>query len=245
LLQLFFLQQDGLPFANALPEEQIEHVFLEEDAMFGEAEGTVYTPHLTLWAFLSQVLHREEHRACLAAVSRVIVLLVSLGWEACAKNSGAYCKARAKLAEPALHRLVMDVARHCEEQVPEGWLWRGRHVTLCDGCTFSMPDTEENQAEYPQPDSQAPGLGFPMMRVVVLFSLTTAMLQDLAMGPCSGKETGETALLRELLEGFPEGQVLLTGPSSKCRRASSFAWWRSRSTNRASAPTAFSWSPPC
>ncbi len=210
LLQLSFLQQDGLPFANALPEEQIELAFREEDAMFAEDEGTIYTPPLTLWAFLSQVLHREEQRSCLAAVSRVIVLLVSLGWEACAKNSGAYCKARAKLPEPVLHRLVTDVARNCEDQVPEKWLWRGRHVTLCDGCTFSMPDTDANQAEYPQPDSQPPGLGFPMMRVVALFSLATAMLLDLAVGPYSGKETGEMALLRQLLEQFPEGQVLLT-----------------------------------
>jgi putative transposase len=210
LLQLSFLQQDGLPFANALPEEQIERAFQEGDAMFAEDEDTIYTPHLTLWAFLSQVLHREEQRSCLAAVSRVIVLLVSLGWEACAKNSGAYCKARAKLPEPVLHRLVTDVARNCEDHVPETWLWRGRHVTLCDGCTFSMPDTDENQAEYRQPDSQAPGLGFPLMRVVVLFSLATAMLLDLAMGPYSGKETGEMALLRQLLEQVPEGHVLLT-----------------------------------
>lgn len=210
LLQLSFLQQDGLAFADALPEEQIEREFLEAGAMFAEEEGTIYTPQLTLWAFLSQVLHREEQRSCLAAVSRVIVLLVSLGCEACAKASGAYCKARAKLPETVLHRLVTSVARNCEEQVPAEWLWHGRRVTLGDGCTFSMPDSDANQGEYPQPDSQAAGLGFPMIRAVVLFSLATAMLRDLAMGPYAGKETGETALLRQLLEQLAEGEILLT-----------------------------------
>ena len=72
-----------------------------------------------------------------------------------------------------------------------------------------MPDTEANQAEYPQPTSQAAGLGFPLARFVVLLSLATAMVSDLAIGPYSGKETGESALLRELLERLNPGDILL------------------------------------
>ncbi len=79
--------------------------------------------------------------------------------------------------------------------MPKKWLWHGRHVKLVDGSTCSMPDTEANQAEYPQPTSQAAGLGFPLARFVVLLSLATAMVSDLAIGPYSGKETGESALL--------------------------------------------------
>jgi hypothetical protein len=65
LLQLSFLQKDGLPFAKVLPEEQIERVFAEEDAMFTNGDDDVYTPPRTLLAFLSQVLHLGEQRACL------------------------------------------------------------------------------------------------------------------------------------------------------------------------------------
>ena len=93
--------------------------------------------------------------------------------------------------------------------MPKKWLWHGRHVKLVDGSTCSMPDTEANQAEYPQPTSQAAGLGFPLARFVVLLSLATAMVSDLAIGPYSGKETGESALLRELLERLNPGDILL------------------------------------
>ena len=124
------MQLDGLPFADVLPEEQIERTFLEEEATFAEEEECVYTPAVTLWAFLSQVLHKQEQRSCLAAVSRVIVLLVGLSWNACAKNSGAYCKARAKLPEKVLRRLASNLANGCEREVPRRWLWHGRHAGL-------------------------------------------------------------------------------------------------------------------
>ena len=85
----------------------------------------------------------------------------------------------------------------------------GRDHRLVDGTTVSMPDTSENQEAYPQSASQQKGLGFPIARVVVLLSLASGMVTDLAMGPCTGKETGETALLRELLDRVEPGDILL------------------------------------
>ena len=204
-----FLQHRGLPFAQALPEETIQQAFDDDGVSFGQGEDDVYTPALTLWAFLSQVLFKEEQRSCLAAVARVIVVLVALGKRPCSDDSGAYCRARAKLPVPILRRLATQVADGCEQQVPHEWLWKGRHVHLVDGSTISMPDTPANQAEYPQPTTQKPGLGFPIARLVVLLSLATAMVKDLAIGPYAGKETGETALLRELLERFKSGDIML------------------------------------
>src|SRR5205823_4836832 len=99
-----------------------------------------------------------------------LVLLVSLGRPACAKNSGAYCKARAKIPTPVIRRLAPAVSARAEERLPESWLWRGRHVKLVDGFTVSMPDTPANQAAYPQPSTQKPGVGFPLARCVVLLS---------------------------------------------------------------------------
>ena len=204
-----FMQTTGLAFSKVLSEEQIERAFEQEGVSFAQDEDAVFTPALTLWAFLSQVLFKDEQRSCLAAVSRVIVLLVSLGRTACAKNSGPYCRARAKLSHPVIERLTLDVARGCECEVPDAWLWYHRHVKLVDGTTVSMPDTSANQEAFPQPSSQEPGLGFPMARMVVLMSLATAMLCGMAMGPCAGKETGETALLRKLIEQLDPGDILL------------------------------------
>lgn len=204
-----FLQKAGLLFADVLPEGQIQQVFDEEGVSFAEGEDDVYTPSVTLWAFLSQVLFKEEHRSCVAAVARVVVLFVTLGHKTCSSNTGAYCRARAKLPEKVIERLTLEVASGHECKLPEDWLWHGRHVQLVDGTTVEMPDTPENQAQYPQNPSQEEGLGFPIARMVVLLSLATAMLSGMAMGPYAGKETGEMALLRQLLDQLGEGDILL------------------------------------
>ena len=110
-------------------------------------------------------------------------------------NNGPYCRARARLSLSVIKRLTMNVAHGSEREIPDKWLWHGRHVKLVDGTTVSMPDTPANQEAYPQPSSQEPGLGFPMAHTVVLISLATAMVCGMAMGRYAGKQTGETALL--------------------------------------------------
>ena len=204
-----FLQRPGLAFADALPEERIQAAFDAEGVDFAQEADEIYTPPLTLWAFLSQALFKDEQRSCVAAVARVVVLLVSLGREPPSGDTGAYCRARAKLPESVIRRLSCELADGCEQAVPKKWLWHGRHVKLVDGSTCSMPDTPENQAEYPQHTAQEPGLGFPLMRFVVLLSLAAGMVCDMANGPYSGKETGELALLRELLGRLDANDVVL------------------------------------
>ena len=204
-----FMQSEGLAFAGVLSEERIQQAFDEEEAGFGQNEDAIYTPPLTLWAFLSQVLFKEEQRSCAAAVARVVVLLVALGKEPPSGDTGAYCRARGKLPEKVLRRLACEAADGCEQAVPNRWLWHGRHVKLVDGTTVSMPDTEANQEAYPQQAAQEEGLGFPVARMVVMLSLATAMLSDMAIGPYRGKETGEPALFRELLDRLAKGDVVL------------------------------------
>lgn len=204
-----FQQRDGLPFAEVLSESQIESAFAEEGGLFAQAEEDVYTPAITLWGFLSQALFKEEHRSCLAAVSRIVVLLVALGRPRPSDNTGGYCRARAKLPERAIHRLVLETAGRLERQVPADWLWHGRHVKLADGTTATAADTPDNQDVWPQQPQQADGLGFPILRIVVLLSLATAMVCGMALGPYAGKETSELALFRELLGQLAEGDILL------------------------------------
>lgn len=202
-----FAQAPGLPFAEVLTAEHIERVATEEGVHFGAAPGNIYTVAVTLWAFLAQVLSKEK--ACVAAVARVMVLRIALGLEPCAEETGAYCKARAKLPERFLERLTLDVGQQVERAAPADWCWKGKHVYLADGSTVTMPDTPENQQAYPQPRSQRPGLGFPIARVVVLLALATAVLAGAAIGPYVGKQQGEPALLRTLLARLHPGDVLL------------------------------------
>jgi len=206
-----FLQVSGLAFASVLAEEDIQQACDEEGVDFGQpsdGQKVVYTPAVTLWAFLSQVLFKGEQRSCLAATARVVVFMAALEIRI-SDNSGAYCRARAKLPETFLERLTLDVARGCEQRISKKWLWHDRHVYLADGTTVSMPDTDENQEAYPQHSAQKQGVGFPIARMVVLLSLATAMVSGMALGPYQGKETGEPALLRELLDQLSAGDILL------------------------------------
>jgi len=207
-----FLQHADLPFAEALPEEAITQAFhlagVPTKPSAPQDEKIVYTPAVTLWAFLSQVLFKDELRSCLAATARVVVLMIALGRN-CSDNSGAYCRARGRLPLMVIQILTLQTADNCETLVPKDWLWKGRHVHLVDGTTASMPDTPENQGAFPQPPTQEPGLGFPIIRMVVALSLATAMVTAMNLGRYEGKETGETALLRHMLDRFKPGDILL------------------------------------
>jgi len=209
LVRQAFLQADGLPFADVLDEEEIREAFEAEDIHFAHGKDGIYTPSLTLWAFLSQALHRDKARACLATVARVIVLCVALGRKPPSPDTGAYCRARAKLPEAVLQRLVYAAGDRLESRVPTDWLWKGRHVKLADGTTLTAPDTPANQAAWPQSRSQQPGLGYPILRMVVLFSLASAAVLGVATGPWRGKRTGEPALLRSLFDRLRPGDVFL------------------------------------
>ena len=97
----------------------------------------------------------------------------------------------------------------CSSDLPGAWKWNGRDVFIADGSHVSMPDTQQNQAAYPQVYNQKPGLGFPLARVAVLLSLATGACHDLAVAPYAGKGTGETTLLRHLYDSLRPGDVVV------------------------------------
>jgi hypothetical protein len=202
-----FLDTPGLPFASVLEAESIQRVFHEEEALFGQDD--IFSTQIVLWAFLAQTLRDGKGIACAAAVADIATYLLQTSQRPPSGDTGDYCRARAKLKLTALQRLVRESAHQLEEQAPRGWLWKGLHVKLVDGFTFTMPDTPENQAQFPQIGAQRPGVGLPIARVCAVLSLATACICDLAIGPYEGKETGETALLRSLLETFEENEVVV------------------------------------
>jgi hypothetical protein len=200
-----FLTQPGLPFASILSAERIERVFTRHGNLFGVCG--IYSTAIVVWSFLSQVLRDGKEASCQAAVARVVSYCQLGGQQPPTADTGDYCKARAKLSEAALHELARQVAAELEEAADQGWLFQGKHAKLIDGFTFTMPDTQKNQAEYPQAKTQATGVGLPIARVVTILSLATACVVDAAIGPYSGKETGESALLRSLLSSLAEGDI--------------------------------------
>jgi hypothetical protein len=200
-----FAQADGLAFADVLPFERIERALQEEEATWREE---VFTPPLTLWAFLGQVINPDG--SCRKAVARMMAHLVSRGESPCRPETDPYCKARQRLPESLFTRLMRDTGRALHQLVPDDWLWLGRRVKLADGTTVSMPDTPANQLAYPQPATQKRGVGFPIARLVVVFCLACGTVLEAALGRYQGKRTGENTLLRTLEAAFEPGDVLLS-----------------------------------
>jgi len=193
-----------LYFAALLPEDRILEAFGAARATW---QGWVYTPAITVWVFLSQCLGADH--SCRDAVARLLAWRVAEGLRPCSADTGAYCTARGNLPEDAVHQLVRDTGKQLEDQAEESWLWHGRRVRVVDGSTITMPDTPENQAAYPQQKNQKPGCGFPIARILVIFSLSVGTVLEAAIGKYEGKQTGENSLLRTLYDVLGEGDMIL------------------------------------
>jgi len=199
----------SLPFGDIVSADQVRELFADNEALFGDGENDVWNTGLVLWSFIGQVLQDGKQRSCNAAVTHATRYRLEHGLEPPGADSGDYCRARQKLNVAVVKQLACQIAEHLSHASPDCWLWLGKRVKLVDGFTFTMPDTPDNQRVFPQSVSQAPGLGFPIARACVVLSLAHACIEAIAVGPYAGKDTGETALLRQVLDGFKPGEVLL------------------------------------
>jgi putative transposase len=191
-------------FAALLTEDRITKAFGKARAVW---QGWIYTPAVTIWVFLAQCLSADH--SCREAVARLVAWRVARGMEPCSANTGAYCTARGNLPEKVVRELMRETGRQIEDESPHDWLWHGRKVRVVDGSTITMPDTPENQADYPQQRSQKPGCGFPLARILVIFSLSVGTVLEAAIGKYQGKQTGENSLLRGLCGALSAGDILL------------------------------------
>src|SRR5436190_14132763 len=199
-----FLQDGDLPFTNVLTEQVIAQALT---ALTGWLDR-IFSPLVTLWAFLGQVLSADH--SCRAAVARLIAHRLSRGQRPCSAETGAYCQARQRLPESFFADVACSVGRRLDDQADRCWLWKGRRVYLFDGTTVTMPDTPKNQKAYPQVYNQKPGLGFPIARLGAVISLACGAVVSLGFCQYAGKGQGEVSLLRRLWDCLRPGDILLT-----------------------------------
>lgn len=200
-----FLQDGDLPFTDVLSEGLVVRTLMAVGVFW---KDRIYTPLVTLWVFLSQVLSADH--SCRAAVARLIAHLISRGEKPCSAQTGAYCQARERLPEKFFAEVACSVGRTLDAQAEPQWLWKGRPVYLFDGTTVTMPDTPENQKEYPQVYNQKPGLGFPIARIGAIISLACGAVLNLGFCRYAGRGQGEVSLLRKLWNVLRPRDVLLT-----------------------------------
>lgn len=165
----------------------------------------LYSLRRTFWAFLWQVLNPSA--PCREVVRQLQALLCLADGAAADEGTSAYCQARARLPLALLQRARQAAAQHAEKLLPDPVsLWHGWRPKLIDGSTLSLPDTARNQASYPQSASQKPGCGFPLLKIVGLFSLSSGALLGYAKG---NKHLAELPLLFRLRQLFKSGDLLL------------------------------------
>ena len=121
------------------------------EAALPEHRERLYPPTETLSMFVAQVLSADG--SCQQAVDAAMVKRLIAGLKPGDTDTGAYCKARARLPVAMISTLARECGDIVVNEAPGWWLWRGRRVVLVDGATVTLADTEENQAAYPQPSN--------------------------------------------------------------------------------------------
>lgn len=172
-----------------------------------EFRDQIYTPIKTIFTFIKQVLNPDK--SCKKAVGDTRVEMLVTKKKNISTNTGPYCKARKRIPENAVSELVKATGQMASEKSLLRWKPYGRELKVFDGSTAKMADTRENQSEYPQVKNQKKGIGFPIVRFVVVMSLTVGTILNYAVGTYSGKGTGESSLLRSIFECIKKDDIVL------------------------------------
>jgi Transposase DDE domain len=199
-----FARDDGLPFGHLLKREYVLNVLEAEGHAY---RNRVFCPLVTLWAWLSQCLSQDK--SLNEAVSRILAHRVSIGLPPCSASSAGYTRARIRFPGNAMTRMAKEIGRNVHDSADRSWKWRGREVFLADGTGFTMPDTPENQLAWPQSNRAPTGVGFPIIRAVVLISLATGAVINMAFARYKGKGTGEINLLQSMLGSLSPGNIVV------------------------------------
>src|SRR5881227_1645984 len=122
ILRRQFLQDGDLPFTDVLTEEAIAQALATLTGWLDR----IFSPLVTLWVFLGQVLSADH--SCRAAVARLLAHRLARGQRPCSAETGAYCQARRRLPETFLAEVACSVGRGPGARAERDWLWKGRRV---------------------------------------------------------------------------------------------------------------------
>lgn len=135
---------------------------------------------LVFWCFVWQVL---RPRTSCRAVVRQTQAFCETERRHFDTNTSAYCQARGRLPVTVLQQALADsanaAARLSVQGVP-GWQ---RPIKVVDGTGVQLPDTAANRKLYPYPSGQRPGCGFPVMKILGLYSLASGAILKTVDGP--------------------------------------------------------------
>jgi hypothetical protein len=164
----------------------------------------VFSLRLTFECFVWQML--KPKTPCREVVRQVQALLRLQGCPPIDEGDSAYIQARQRLPRERLEKVLSATAQAAERRAGSGGQLHHRPVKVVDGSTTQLPDTARNQKRYPQPTSQKPGCGFPMMRFVALLSLKSGAILEVMM---DSLHSHDLRLFRRLWEYLQTGDIVL------------------------------------
>jgi hypothetical protein len=164
----------------------------------------LFTLRLTCECLVWQML--KPRTACREVVRQVQALACLHGRDAVDDNASAYIQARQRLPQECLERVLAATAQAAGRRAAPGSQLQGRPVKVVDGSSVQLPDTAANQRDFPQPSGQQPGCGFPVLKLVVLFSLASGALLDVVIG---NLHSHDLRLFHRLWECLQAGDILL------------------------------------
>jgi len=164
----------------------------------------IYTHARTFWCFLFQCL--TPQMACRQVVRQVQALFKLCAGPSVSSEDGAYCRARQRLCPEVLSSALAATAREAQRRAPGSNLLGGRPLKVIDGSSVTMPDSPKNQEKYPKVQAAADKPTFPMMRLVVLFSLTSGAILYVLTGNLL---TSELTLFYQMLRQFKADDIIL------------------------------------
>jgi len=164
----------------------------------------LFTLRLTCECFLWQML--KPNTACREVVRQVQALACLHGKGSVDESASAYIQARPRLPQECLERVLAATAQAAERRAEANPYLQGRPVKVVDGSSVHLADSAANPKVYPQPSGQKPGCGFPVLKLVVLFSLASGALLDVLMGSLHHHDL---RLFHQLWESLKAGDILL------------------------------------
>ena len=174
----------------------------EEDGL--NSRDRVFNLRLTFECFVWQLL--KPKTSCREVVRQVQALLRLQGRAPVDESDSAYIQARQRLPRERLQKALSATAQAAERRFGSDGQLRGRPVKVVDGSTIQLPDTPRNQKRYPQPTSQKPGCGFPVIRFVALLSLNSGAILQVMM---DGLRSHDLRLFRRLWQSLRPGDIVL------------------------------------
>lgn len=197
-LQQKTFRQLGQCFGKFLPQAALRPAAagaLSRQRMFSKAN--------TFWAFFSQVLDADG--GCQEVVRKLQAYAAMKSTPLPSSSTAAYCQARKKLTHSSL-AAILEHTVHRLQATPDADRLHGRRVIVVDGTGVSMPDTEENQQEWPQQRHQKAGCGFPQATICACFNLHTGGVLSHEVG---NKKSHELPMLRHQWGIFQSGDIFL------------------------------------